>query len=135
MAKTSLAKRLSPAVTERLAEVAHPLDAEIQALRKLILSVDLEIIEDVKWNSASYKTREFFATVNLRSLDSIQVVLHRGAKVRNDAPSSGLDIPDPQGLLEWRGNDRAIATLGTGKDFTRLKSAFTAILQAWLPFV
>lgn len=111
----------------------HPFKAEIEAVRKAILSVDKSITDGVKWNSLSFQTTEWFATVNLRSRDSVQLVMHLGAKAGKVAPAEA--IPDPKELLKWLGKDRALATLGSGAQLKAVLPAFKAIVKAWIRYV
>lgn len=110
----------------------HPLKADIEAVRKAILSADTTIADGVKWNSLSFRHTDWFATVNLRSKDVIQLVMHTGAKAK-DNPK--LKIPDENGLLVWLARDRALATLGAGKTLKGNAKAFTAIVKAWVKYV
>lgn len=116
-----------------MASLDHPLSADIEAVRKAVLGVDKGVSDGVKWNSLSFRTTEWFATVNLRSRDSVQLVLHLGAKA---GKAAHLDaIPDSKGLLEWKGQDRAIATLGAGAKLKANLPALKAALKAWLRYV
>lgn len=125
--------KAGPSPDELLAGLDHPLAAEIAAVRKAILSVDTSITDGVKWNSLSFQTTEWFATVNLRSCDSVQLVMHLGAKAGKVADSDA--IPDPKGLLKWLGKDRAMATLGSGADLKARIPALKAIVKAWICYV
>jgi hypothetical protein len=115
-----------------LAALDHPLKADIEAVRKLILGADPAIADGVKWNSLSFRHTDWFATVNLRSRDVIQLVMHTGAKAK-DNPE--LKIPDESGLLVWLAKDRALATLGAGKSLKANAKAFEAIVKAWMRYV
>src|SRR5262247_592685 len=77
-----------------LAALDHPLKADIEAVRKTMLSVSPAISDGVKWNSLSFRKSDWFATVNLRSRDVVQLVFHTGAKAK-DNPE--LKIPDTNG--------------------------------------
>ena len=44
--------------------------------------------------------------MHLRAKDSVQVILHMGAKTLNTS-TSGVAIADPESLLEWLAKDRA----------------------------
>ena len=115
-----------------LAALDHPLKADIAAVRKLILGADPAITDGVKWNSLSFRHTDWFATVNLRSKDVIQLVMHTGAKAK-DNPK--LKIPDENSLLVWLAKDRALATLGAGKTLKANAKAFEAIVKAWVKYV
>lgn len=110
----------------------HPLKADIEAVRKLILGASPAIVEGIKWNSVSFRKSDWFATVNLRSRDVIQLVFHTGAKVK-DNPE--LKISDPNGLLLWLAKDRCLVTLGAGKALKANSPAFVEIVTAWLKYV
>jgi hypothetical protein len=75
----------------------NPLQADYGAVRKAILAADTSIADGVKRNSLS-RTIEWFAAVNLRSRDSVQLVLHLGAKVGKQARIDA--VPDPNTLLK-----------------------------------
>lgn len=117
-----------------LDELDHPLKREIVAIRKTILKTDKRISEGIKWNAPSFRTTEYFATVNLRCIDSVQLILHLGAKARKDVTAQ-LAIDDPQGLLKWLAKDRAMVTLGAGKEFTSNSKAFVKIIKQWIEYV
>lgn len=110
----------------------HPLKPEILELDRAVRGVSAQIHTGVKWNSLSWATAEYFGTVFLRSTDSVQVVLHFGAKVkRGQRPL----IDDPAGLLEWKADDRALATLGKGQTLRRNLPAFCALVRQWINHV
>ena len=125
------ATRLDPGVTDFLHALQHPLKKEIEALRHVMLGVSPSVGEGVKWNAPSYRTADYFATVNLRSVDRVQLVFHRGAKVK-DNTTDGLEIADPAGLIKWLAKERCLVTLGAGAEFEANRAPFAAIVRAWL---
>jgi uncharacterized protein YdhG (YjbR/CyaY superfamily) len=141
-AKTPPAKRQAPGSTARtdpavaayMRELDHPLKAELESVRRIILGVSPEIGEGIKWRVPSFRTpKEYFATLHVRSTESVQIILHLGAKVRPNQEQ--ISLSDPSGLLTWLGKDRAMLTLGTGRDITKNRAALAAILRAWLKLV
>jgi hypothetical protein len=116
------------AVDQFLAENNHPHKAAIQALRALILGVDPAIQEGIKWNAPSYRTSDYFATTNLRDKRGVGIILHLGAKVRNET----LAIDDPAQLLTWLGTDRASVSFIDIDDVRLHAPAFQAILVQWI---
>lgn len=126
-------KKSEPSADELMAKLAHPLDADVAVVRKAIVSVDKSISDGVKWNSLSFRTTEWFATWNWREKDQVQLVLHLGAK--NGKVADRASIPDPKGLLTWKGQDRAIASLGAGAKLKSNLPALKAILTAWIAYV
>jgi hypothetical protein len=121
----------SAAVDQFMSELRHPFKAEIQAIRELALSLGGEVQEGIKWNAPSYRTSEYFATTNLRVKNGIGVILHLGAKVRDET----VAIDDPQQLLTWLGSDRASVSFSGMEEFKAKRPAFKAILEQWIPYV
>lgn len=111
----------------------HPREAEILALRKIILGVDKNVAEGIKWNSPSFHTTLDFATFHLRSKEGTLVILHRGSTAEQGGKA--LTIDDPAELLTWRGPSRAIITFKSLNDVKQRKSAFVKILKQWIPQV
>ena len=122
---------MQPEVAALLAQLKHPCDSEIRAIRELILAVDSKINESVKWNAPSFFTSEHFATFHLRAKQGVQLVLHLGAKPRS---ATGLRdaIPDPDGLLSWRGADRAIVSFSGADNVATKGTALQQIVRAWI---
>lgn len=112
------------------ATLSHPLKKEFAEVRKIVLGADKRISEGVKWNSVSFKAADYFATINWRSADSVQLVLHRGA--RSVSGGKDMEIPDPKGLLKWLSTDRALLTLGAGPAFAANRKALEAVIKAWV---
>jgi hypothetical protein len=121
-----------PAVVAFLKKLRHPLKKEVEAVRAIILGADPGIREGIKWKSPSFRTTEYFATVNTYDKDRVLLVLHRGAAVRGD---KGVRVTDPRGLLEWRGKDRALVWFGKGRKAQRYRAALRAIVREWIPYV
>lgn len=114
-----------------LRELRHPREAEIRAVRAVILAASARIREEIKWNAPSFRTTEHFATFHLRAKDGVQVVLHLGAKARPGTTLQG-EIPDPRGLLAWRAPDRATVTFRDLAHIRQEKAAFTRLLRHWV---
>ena len=121
-------------VGQFMRELDHPLKRDIEAVRQIILNVDPGISEAIKWNAPSFRTTDFFATVNLRSRECVQLIFHTGAKVKTTA-ATGISIADPAGLLKWLAKDRCLVTLGVGKDIQIKRAAFEAVVREWIRWV
>jgi len=117
-----------------LASLDHPFKHEILALRQIILGADPSIAEGIKWNTLSFRTSEYFATLHLRGKDAVRVILHLGAKTR-DTSISGIAIADPEALLEWLAKDRASATFHDLKDIDARGPAFANVIRQWIQHV
>ena len=123
-----------PAVGEFLRTLDHPGKPLVEAVRRIILGVDPTIREAIKWNAPSFRTSEHFATFTLRGSDRVRLILHLGAKVR-DTAKTGIDIPDPTGLLEWAAKDRAIVTFADAADVEAKREPLREVLRAWIRLV
>lgn len=132
--KTVPAQSGASDVEDFMAKLDHPLKAELQAVRALILGADPSIAEGIKWNSPSFRTTEYFATTNIRGKDVIQIIMHFGAKV-NEISATGVVIDDPEKLLTWLGKDRATIKFSDMKSIQSKRDAFSAILRQWITHV
>jgi len=125
---------MDPAVVAYLRELDHPLKRDIEAVRRSILNVSTEIHEGIKWRVPSFRTsKEYFATFNVRSTDSVQLVLHLGAKIR--PKQERPHIADPTHLIKWLAKDRCMLTLGSGRDIAKNRDALELIVRAWIEHV
>lgn len=113
-----------------LERLEHPHLAAIRLLRTAILSADPRIQESVKWNAPSFALEEHFATFKLRPVETVQIVLHTGAKVR-PAPVQ-MTIDDPAGLLTWVAPDRAIVTLAGLEMASGSQETLVDIVRQWV---
>jgi hypothetical protein len=122
---------LNPSVTQFLDALNHPFRAEIEALRHLILNSNLSLTEDIKWNGPNYCfNNEDRITMSIQPPKQVRIVLHCGAKVKT-APKEKL-IKNDYGILDWKGNDRAIATFKSMNDVERMKESLTKICIDWI---
>ena len=117
-----------------VAALDHPRKAAILALRRIILDADDRIGEGVKWNAPSYRTSDWFATTQLRARDGVHVIMHFGAKKRAAfAPRAAID--DPECILEWLAEDRAVAKFRDMADIQAKQSAYAALVRQWIGHV
>ena len=125
------ASRIDPAVTALLDASEHPLRKEIDALRAIILSADKSIVEGVKWNAASFRTTDWFATLNgPKQVKEPMIILHAGAKAKGLVLKD--HVPDARGLIKWLGNERGQIVLKDGDDIERNSSALKALVKRWI---
>ena len=116
-----------------LANLDHPRKADILAVRRAILAADRRIADGVKWNSVSFLTNEYFATVHLRSKASVQLVFHFGAKKR-DLPEIKLTLP-PGFPVRWLGRDRCLVDLGAGAGLKSRLPVLRDFVRQWIRYV
>lgn len=121
----------TPGVDEFLETLDHPHADAARLLRDIVLSADEGVTEGIKWNVPSFRTGDWFATMNLRPSAPLRLVLHTGAKARPGHPS--LTVDDPEKLLEWVGEDRAIIVIPDRAALEERREALVAVLRQWIP--
>jgi len=123
--------RFDPKATAQLRKVAGSRSREIDAVRAAILDAAPGIREVFKWSSATFRASDDFATVNWRERSAVQLVFHKGARVK-DGSTAPMRIPDPKKLIRWLSTDRCLVTLGSGKEVAANRRALQAIVRAWI---
>ncbi|MBK6342228.1 MAG: DUF1801 domain-containing protein [Flavobacteriales bacterium] len=123
--------RFDSAVSTLLDAHKHPLRKELDQLRTIILNADKSIEEGVKWNTASFRTMDWFATLNgPRHVKDPMIILHAGPKAKGIVLKDR--IPDPEHLIKWLGNDRSQIVFKDAADIQAKAKALQAILSAWI---
>ena len=116
-----------------LRDLDHPLKKEIESLRKIILAASPTIREGIKWNAPSFRTTDYFATLNLRGKGNdarVWLILHTGAKAKGLTLQD--QIADPTELLKWLAKDRALVVFADAKDVKAKKKALEAVVREWV---
>lgn len=122
---------LNEEVTKFLDGLDLPLRTEIDHLRRLLLSADSGLAENIKWNGPNYTfDQEDRITMRVQPPKQVQLIFHRGAKVKAQ-PNDKL-INDASGLLAWKENDRAVATFKNVADIESRKEDLVTIVQNWI---
>ncbi len=117
-----------------LATLEPAVRALVEDLRATILAADPAIAEGIKWKVPSFRTSEYFATLNLRVREGVGLILHFGAK-KNAIATTGVAIPDPASLLHWLGKDRAAVAFRDAAQLADQRAAFTQLIREWIRFV
>ena len=103
----------------------------IDTLRRAILAADPGISENVKWNSPNFvHNGQDRVTLRSNPRGGVQVILHRGAKVRPDADAFVFD--DPTGLLTWPAPDRAILAVADNDAALAVAPQLTHLVARWI---
>lgn len=119
-------------VIDYLSKLDHPLKKEIEEVRKIILSSDNQLTEQIKWNAPSFCMHgDDRITFNLHGKGFFRLIFHCGAKVR-DRKSKGRLFEDTTGLLDWASDDRAIAKFTDMKDVNAKGDALKSTVRAWI---
>src|SRR5262245_35961240 len=94
MKKDHSAVSNTPEVDAFMAALDHPFKAEVQAVREIILGVDANITEQVKWKAPSFSYKGYMATFNLWATQHVHLIFHNGAILNNENGLLEGDYPD-----------------------------------------
>ena len=95
-------------------KLKHPLSEVVAALRKIILSTDAEIGEEINWNAPTFfyagemapsdpkKYKRYIIVFNLYQKDCIRLVFPSGAKVKDASGFLQGDYADGRRLAFFR---------------------------------
>lgn len=106
-------------VDEFLRELNHPLTAEVETVRSIIMGVNKNINEEIKWKAPSFNYKgEYLVTFNLRETKRIHLVFHNPmiSKVKSK-------------LLEGDYEHRRMMYLADMKDIKAKKTELEKILK------
>ena len=111
------------------ATAAHPLNAEIQAIRAIVLAASGELAERLKWNGPSFyhrASKKDFAAINLRAIDRVHLVM---------VFHGGTMIGERRGLLEGDYKDRRMACFFDMDDLAVKRATLEAVVREWVALV
>lgn len=127
-------KTIEVSVEDYIDAVKHPLKDAMQALRKIILSTDKVIAEQIKWNSPAFfysgEMKEFnpkeykrdLLVFNIHKQDRILLIFPTGAGIQNDS-----------GILEGDFKDgRRMITFYNLDEVKKRKKDLQAVIKDWL---
>ncbi|MFF3671821.1 DUF1801 domain-containing protein [Microtetraspora malaysiensis] len=124
-------QKKSGEVDRFITALEHPLKAGIEQLRSAILASNADISEHVKWNAPSFRYEdEDRVTFRLRPIDRLQLVFHRGAKVRPD--SAEFTFEDPSGLMTWLAPDRGVVGFSDLETIRSQEAAVVSLVNQWI---
>ena len=116
-----------------MAKLKHPLANVVAALRRIILSTDREIGEEIKWNAPAFfysgemkpsdpkEYKRYIIVFNLFQKDCIRLVVWKGARVK-----------DKSGLLEGDYADgRRLAFFHSMDEVKSKKASLQAVIRKW----
>lgn len=109
----------------------HARKSEVQRLRLAILASDKGLSETVKWNAPNFVfDGQDRVTFRLKPGDRVELILHRGAKVRAD--SAGFRFSDPDGVITWATPDRGVVVVSDGEDLATREPSIVALVKRWV---
>jgi hypothetical protein len=124
--------KLNTDVSELITSLNHPFEKEISYLRNKIISVNSNLIENVKWNGPNYTFQDIDCiTMRIQPpRKQVQLIFHRGAK-KQLMPNEKF-IRNKSKLLDWKENDRAVIILKSMEDIKKSETELNTIINEWL---
>ena len=114
-----------------MAALDHPAKAGVERLRTAFLASNGQLTEHIKWNAPSFRHDGVDrVTFRLHPPTKLQLIFHRGAKVRSD--TAEFSFTDDTGLMTWATPDRAVVSLGTDADMTANEAALVSLVNRWI---
>jgi hypothetical protein len=119
-------------VVEFLNELEHPQKKEIEEVRKIILGVNEQITEHIKWKAPSFCiNNEDRVTFNLQGKGFFRLIFHCGAKSKANEGNGPL-FDDTTGLLDWVTGDRAIIKLTNMSEVEAKRGKLAEVVARWI---
>lgn len=117
-------------VDQYMDALVHPMKAEIEAVRAIVLEADPLITEGVKWNAPSFCYQgDDRVTMRLQPKDRLELIFHRGAKVKD---TTGFTFEDSTGMMKWLAPDRAVVPLADMADVEAKRPALAELVRNWM---
>ncbi|HYF30267.1 MAG TPA: DUF1801 domain-containing protein [Chitinophagaceae bacterium] len=111
----------NPKVDEFLKKKNHPMHAEIQRVREIIMNSSDKISEDIKWSVPTFIYKGNIASYFLNAKQHVSLMFHYGAS-----------LPNKSGLLEGDGTTGRVARFTDMKDIENKKKALESVIQEWI---
>ncbi len=105
-------------VNEFMKQLDHPLKAEIEAVRTILLNANPKIAERIKWAAPSYYYKEDIVTFNPRAKQHVHIVFHYAPVVNIESD-----------LLKGDYKDRRMVYLRNMSDVETNKAALENIMN------
>lgn len=111
----------NPEVDDYLEKKDHPLTAEIDRVRQIILQTDRRIEECIKWSSPTFVYKGNMASFFMNAKKFVSLMFHKGAL-----------IEDTTGLLEGEGKEARTARFADMADIEKKKADLETVVRAWI---
>lgn len=108
-------------VNHFMEQLEHPLKAEVQAVREIILGVDKNITEEIKWKAPSFSYKGYLVTFNLWARERVHLVFH-----------NGVILNDGNNLLEGDYPDRRMMYFSDMEDIKSKRAVLEGLVRQWI---
>ena len=110
-------------VDDFLEKKQHPLTAEIQRVRQIIMDTDPKMEETIKWSSPTFMYKGNMASFFMNAKKQVSLMFHKGAM-----------IPYKGALLEGDGKEARTARFSDLEDIEAKKEELEKVVKAWIAF-
>jgi hypothetical protein len=111
----------NPEVDAYLKKKAHPMTAEIQRVREIILAAHPDIEETIKWSSPTFLYKGNMASYFMNAKKHVSLMFHKGAL-----------IPDDTGLLQGDGKEGRTAKFADMEEIELRKEDLVKLVLEWV---
>ncbi len=111
----------NPEVDAYLEKKAHPMNAEIERVREIILATHPEMEETIKWSSPTFMYKGNMASYFMNAKKHVSLMFHKGALIK-----------DNTGLLEGDGKEGRTAKFYGMEDIENKKEDLEKVVLAWV---
>jgi hypothetical protein len=111
----------NPEVDAYLAKKAHPLTAEIERVREIVLGAHPGITETIKWSSPTFIYKGNMASYFMNAKKHVSLMFHTGATIRDDS-----------GLLQGDGKEGRAAKFANMEDIEARKGDLENVVLEWV---
>jgi hypothetical protein len=111
----------NPQVDEFMAKLNHPLKAEMQRVREIILATDNKMTEVIKWGGPTFIYKGNLATLTPRTKRFVNLFFQTGTVIKNG-----------HGILEGDAKEVRVARFHDMKDIDQKEEALKAVVREWI---
>ncbi len=108
-------------VDQFLQELNHPMHAEIDRVREIILAAHPEVQECIKWKSPTFTYKGNMASFFMNAKKHVSLMFHKGAL-----------LADTTGLLQGDGKEGRTAKFADMADIESKKTDLEAVVLLWV---
>ena len=111
----------NPQVDQFMANLKHPLKAEMQRVREIILGTDQKMTEVIKWGGPTFVYKGNLATLTPRTKRFVNLFFQTAAVIK-----------DGHGILEGDAKEVRVARFHDMKDIEKKEEALKAVVREWI---
>ena len=112
---------INPQVDEFMTALDHPLKAELQRVREIVLAADEKMTEVIKWGGPTFVYKGNLATLTPRTKRFVNLFFQTGAT-----------IPNGHGLLEGDAKEVRVARFHDMQDIDEKAAALQSVVREWI---